>query len=340
MGFDKFLSAFKDGTKVFNIADFPEHSGYLVNNNVTDINISYQINGIKPVLDLLNKGAPAIPDVIFTNFRSKKNQYPVAKQMLPKEPKPSLFSRLKGSYTVTMETLPMGVNASAQIKPETSILWMKCKNDIIRFANNNYPESVTFDWEPSNCGKVLIIIHFPEITLTKEYDSFFEFVKDFKYDSKTFLCDDFPEQKEALLKKEISSITLSYNFKGDLPALEETSNNKTIKRVDNIKIDKKSLESGALSNILIDKQNMNHYTIHLMMGPDRDKLIDFIKENQLTNKSAIYKSHINGGTKFNVIYGSFESFKTAQNAMALLPDSVKKNSPWIRRFASINKEME
>ncbi|MCK5096475.1 MAG: hypothetical protein KAR45_00135, partial [Desulfobacteraceae bacterium] len=76
LGFAKFLSEFKDGTKVFNIADFPEHSGYLINNSVTDINISYQINGIKPVLELLNRGAPAIPDVIFTDFKSKTDQYP------------------------------------------------------------------------------------------------------------------------------------------------------------------------------------------------------------------------------------------------------------------------
>ncbi|MCK5312053.1 MAG: hypothetical protein KAJ62_08085, partial [Desulfobacteraceae bacterium] len=340
LGFANFLMDFKDGTKIFNIADFPEQSGYLINNNVTDINISYQINGIKPVLDFLTRGAPSIPDVIFTNLDSRKSKYPVAKQMLPDDSGPKPFDLLKDSYNITMEALPMGVNESAQIKPETSILWMKCKDTVIRFANNNYPESVTFDWEPQNCGKVLIIIHFPEITLTKEYESFFEFVKDFKYDSKTFLCDEFPEQKEALLKKEISSITLSYNFKGDLPALEEKRNTKKIKRVDNLNADQKSSGSNALSNILIDKQNMNHYTIHLMMGPDRDKLIDFIKQHKLTNKCAIYKSHINGGLKFNVICGSFESFKAAQNTMALLPDSVKKNSPWIRRFASINKEME
>ena len=73
-----FLMDFKDGTKVFNIADFPEQSGYLINNNVTDINISYQINGIKPVLDFLTRGAPLIPDVIFTNIGSRKSKYPVA----------------------------------------------------------------------------------------------------------------------------------------------------------------------------------------------------------------------------------------------------------------------
>ena len=335
LGFANFLSDFKDGTKVFTAADFPEQSGYLLNNGVTDINISYQINGIKPVLEFLNRGAPKIPDVIFTNLRSKKPEFPIGKQ---KKPDKTRAYNLKQSYSITIEALPMGVNKSAQIKPETSILWMKCKDNIIRFANNNYPESVTFDWEPLNCGKVLVIIHFPKITLVKEYKDFFALLRDFKYDSKTFLCDDFPAQKQALLKKGVSSITLSYNFKGDLPVIGEKNNGFT--RVDNIKINKKAHESDALSNILIDKQNVNHYTIHIMMGPDRGKIIDFIKENKLTNKTAIYKSKINGATKFNVIYGTFESFAKAKKAMALLPGPVKKNAPWIRRFASIIKEME
>ena len=336
LGFANFLLDFKDGTRVFNIADFPEQSGYLINNNVTDINISYQINGIKPVLDFLTRGAPKIPDIIFTNFQSKKAQYPVDRKMLPEEDSLTLMDQLKDSYNITIEALPMEVNKSAKIKPETSILWMKCKENVIRFANNNYPESVTFDWEPANCGKLLIIIHFPNITLAKEYDNFFEFVKDFKYDSKTFSCEEFPEQKEALLKQEISSITLSYNFKGDLPSIGKKNKRAKFKRVDNIN----NTKNPAGSNILIDKQNANHYTIHIMMGPDRDKIIEFIKANQLTNKSAIYRSNINGSAKYNVIYGSFESFKEAQDAMALLPGPVIKNSPWIRRFASINKEME
>jgi type VI secretion system protein ImpL len=335
LGFANFLMDFKDGTKVFSIADFPEQSGYLIKNNVTDINISYQINGIKPVLDFLTRGAPLIPDVIFTNFQSQKDKYPVAKEMLPEEYSVKPSDLLKDSYNITIETLPMGVSKTAKIKPETSILWMKCKDNVIRFTNNNYPDSVTFDWEPLNCGKVTLIIHFPNITLVKEYQSFFEFVEDFKYDSRTFTSDEFPEQKEALLKQDISSVTLSYIFKGDLPALGIQKKKSKVKRVDNAK-NKKSLNS----NILIDKQNLNHYTIHILMGPDREKIIEFIKENNMVDKCAIYKSKVNGNTKFNVIYGSFETFKQAQNEMVLLPGPVSKNSPWVRRFASINKEME
>ncbi|MCP3901447.1 MAG: hypothetical protein GY707_17210 [Desulfobacteraceae bacterium] len=333
LGFAKFLLDFEDGTKFFNVADFPEHSGYLINNNVTDIKISYQINGIQPVLEFLNRGAPVVPDVIFTTLKGKKGKYPVAKQELPLTKKQK--SILKNSYKLTMETLPMGVNKSAQIMPETSILWMKCKDKVMRFANNNYPESVTFDWEPVNCGKVLIIIHFPEITLVKEYISFFEFIKDFKYDSRTFSCDEFPEQKEALLKKGVSSITLSYNFKGDLPVAPGVK----IKKA-KIKPVSKKKKKDIGSNILIDKQDVNNYTIHILQGPDRDKIIGFIKENQLVEKCAVYSSIVKGDKKFNIIYGSYKSFKEAEKAMKSLPVSVSKHSPWIRRFASIIKEMK
>jgi len=333
LGFAHFLFDFKDGTKVFNVADFPEHSGYLINNSVTDINISYKITGIQPVLEFLNRGAPIVPNVIFTNIGNKKAKYPISRQKQPQALPEKKRTKFKKSYAVTLETLPMGVNKSAQVKPETSILWMKCKGKIMRFTNNNYPESISFDWEPAHCGKVVIITHFPDITLVKEYKNFFDFAKDFNYSSKTFTSDDFPAQKEILLKKGISSITLSYVFKGDLPGFR--------KKALGIKKNNNNLKQHSFSsNILIDKQNINHYTIHILLGPDRDKIIDFIKQNNLTDKCAVYSSIINGRKNYNVIYGSFKTFKEAEKVMNSLPPRVAKHSPWIRRFASIIKEMK
>ncbi|MCF6247526.1 MAG: hypothetical protein L3J69_09220 [Desulfobacula sp.] len=364
LGFAQFLSEFEDGTKIFNVTDFPEHKGYLVNNNVTDITVSYKIKGIEPVLEFLDRRPPMIPDVIFRNYKSQRSKYPIAKKEMVKElskiqkPGPPAI-QFKDRYTISMETLPMEVNASAQVKPIAGIMWMKCKENVIRFENNNYPESITFDWEPEICEKLVIIIQFPQITLLKEYKSFYDFVKDFKYQSKTFFNDEFPEQKQALLKKGVSSVTLSYIFKGDLPLLDQA----------NVKEPEKKSKAGSdtnpeatnmqktgsvllnpLLNPLIDnvihgkdwisKQNPNHYTLHMILGPDKDKIIEFAFINKLLGNSAIYQSSLNGNKKYNLILGSFDTFKKAQETLNTLSDSASRYSPWIRKFVFINKEIK
>ncbi|WP_299983413.1 type VI secretion protein IcmF/TssM N-terminal domain-containing protein [Desulfobacula sp.] len=367
LGFAQFLSEFKDGTKVFNVADFPEYRGYLINNNVTDITVSYDINGIKPVLDFLDRRPPVIPDVIFRNYKSKGSKFPLVKKETkavepPKVKGPiSPAIQFKDRYTIAMETLPMGVNESAQLKPVAGIMWMKCNEKVIRFENNNYPESITFDWEPENCGKVLIIIQFPEISLLKEYQNFYEFVKDFKYQSRTFFNDEFPEQKEALLKKGISSVTLSYVFKGELPLLEEMraekvkepqkKTKKEIKEETWIKPEgNKSeetipeLSNSSSDNVIhsidwISKQDTGHYTIHIMLGPDKEEIIGFALINGLLGNTAIYQSSLNGQNRYNLILGSFNTFQNAQKALVALSDSASRYSPWIRKFVSINKEI-
>jgi len=367
LGFAQFLSEFQDGVKVFNVTDFPEHKGYLTNNNVTDISVAYDIKGIEAILEFLDRRPPSIPDNIFRNYKSKKGKFPLvkkdtktaAKLKVEKVKPPEI--KFKDKYSIAMDTLPMGVNDSAKIKPIAGIMWMKCNENVVRLENNNYPESITFDWEPADCGKVLIIIQFPEINLIKEYPDFYQFVKDFKYQSKTFLIDEFPEQKKALMKKEIDSVTLSYVFKGDLPQIDELHVNpiKKIGKPDK-KVDKKAdgkpqvkemrepipkLPNPESGNVIqtfewISKQNDDHFTIHIMLGPDKDKIIEFALLNGLLGDSAIYKSSLNGQTRYNLILGAFETFQSAKKKLTALSDSASKYSPWIRKFASINKEIK
>lgn len=376
LGFARFLKDFQDGTRVFNVTDFPEHKGYLSNNNVTDITVSYSINGITPVLEFLERRPPQIPDVIFKNFKAGKKKFPKPKSEFktpPKEEKPApIENRFKDRYTIAMETVPMGVNDSAQIKPIAGIMWMKCNEEVIRFENNNYPESISFEWVPATCGEVVIIIQFPEITCIKEYPNFYEFVKDFNYDSRTFNADEFPEQKDALLKKGISTVTLSYIFKGDLPKLDEKKTDKksipgkqvpqpkaadkseTVKQTGSD--DKKTKPAPEVqkpgdtgeptgpvtihSEKWIRDKDPQWYTIHVMLGPDRDKIVAFAMANKMTKNTAVYKSSLNGRERYNLIYGIYDSYGDAKQELDTFSARAAKHSPWIRKFASINKEIK
>ena len=244
LGFAKFLSDFRDGRKIFNVADFPDHIGYLTNKGVSDIIVSYKINDIEPVLKFWDKNTPEIPNIIFNNFKQKKGQFPIAGSKFSSSSKnrtrsPQLedLIKLKKKFKVTMETIPMGINKSADIKPVASVFWMNCNGRIVRFENNNYPDSINFEWDPLKCGKVILLIQLPKITLVKKYQSFLQFLKDFNYNSHTFTCDDFPEQKEKLLQHNVSFIKLTYVFKGELPFFKvNTGNNNSILSKSNAKL--------------------------------------------------------------------------------------------------------
>ncbi|WP_080798585.1 type VI secretion protein IcmF/TssM N-terminal domain-containing protein [Desulfamplus magnetovallimortis] len=237
LGFAGFLQDFKDGRKIFNVSDFPEQMSYLTSNAVSDIFVAYDIKGIEPVLRFLKRTPPAIPETIFKEIKKRSGKYPpvavvpqeshaikpkVNQTSEPSDPLQEMVDKKK-KFNIFLETLPMEVNETAEIKPVSTIFWMNCNNNIVRVENNNYPVTAEFEWDPATCGKLILLIHFPEITLFKEYDHFLEFLQEFNYHSRTFTSDDFPDQKEALLKNSVSSITITYNFSGDLPLREAQS---------------------------------------------------------------------------------------------------------------------
>lgn len=426
MGFAEFLSDFRDGRKIFNVSDFPDKIGYLTNNGVSDIIVSYQINGIEPVLKFWNKNTPAMPGIIFKTIKQKTGQYPVPQnKFMFSEKKKKISPRLEKliklnkKFKITMQTIPMGINKSADIKPLASIFWMNCSGKIIRFENDNYPDSVNFKWDPLACGKVVLVIRFPKITLFKKYQNFLEFVEDFHYHSRTFTCDDFPMQKEKLLQNNISFIKLTYLFKGDIPFFKVSTkghkffkvstkkheadldlqpsgfvHKQNIKKSSDFKFShvndtknhvlnnhsakKKSAEnnqslpaeanpeSTSLDQVLqkdignkswksnesvvqnkslikskawILEQNPAYYAIQIMMGRNKKKIIGFARGNKLQNNVAIYRSYIKNKEMYNLIYGCYESYNMAKKALTGLPDNALKYSPFIRRFASVIKEI-
>ncbi len=475
MGFAEFLYDFRDGRKIFNVSDFPDHVGYLTNKGVTDIIVSYKINGIEPVLKFWNRNPIEIPSIIFNDFQQKSGLFPIPESKLkPPVKKLSQIEELirqKRKFKITMESIPMGINKGADIKPLASIFWMNCNGRIIRLENNNYPDSVSFEWDPLRCGKVLLLIQLPKITLLKKYQNFLQFLKDFHYNSRTFTCNDFPKQKEKLLQHNISYIKLTYVFKGKLPffkvntvsygkfkpvgsglksvntllspdisdkkgkiiksggtcsgrqgvisgkssakqsaknksdnaagfkknlnkanKLSKSSNLNEVKKLNHSgetgkpgksgksidkpdkskippkpgglnkfgglhrfgQIDKTNCQeklhgSGSIgkngNETLINtkhwilKQNPRYYTIQIMMGHNQREIIGFAKHNRLISSSAIYKSYIKNQVMYNLIYGCHESYNQAEKALTGLSDSAAKYSPFIRRFASIRKEI-
>lgn len=53
-GFGKFLLDFQDGRRIFTVDDFPNQKAQLINNGVRYIDVSYEINGQRPVIQMLS----------------------------------------------------------------------------------------------------------------------------------------------------------------------------------------------------------------------------------------------------------------------------------------------
>lgn len=53
-GFGKFLLDFQDGRRIFTVDDFPNQKAQLINNGVRYIDVSYEINGQRPVIQMLD----------------------------------------------------------------------------------------------------------------------------------------------------------------------------------------------------------------------------------------------------------------------------------------------
>ena len=126
------------------------------------------------------------------------------------------------SYTVTIETLPVEVNAAATVKPYGSTVSLQCAETRTVLENLNYPREQTFQWSPEACGDVTLGVMFPDFTATKTYGGkmgFAEFLKEFSTGSRTFSSDDFPKYKDTLDRMGVTSIRVSWKIKGARPVV-------------------------------------------------------------------------------------------------------------------------
>lgn len=123
----------------------------------------------------------------------------------------------KPEYEVNLEALPMTVNEGALLAPFACTIMVSCAKEKQYLENYNYPTSRTFKWSPDSCGRTMLTIMFPEITMYREYNdtlAFARFLREFQDGKKTFTPDDFPEVREIMLQRNITEITISYNITG------------------------------------------------------------------------------------------------------------------------------
>jgi len=80
------------------------------------------------------------------------------------------------------------------------------------------------------------------------------------------------------------------------------------------------------------EQPAESYTLQIGSSVDEQGIVDFIRENRLTDQAAYIQVVVNGVTRYSALYGSYASFSAAERAIAELPEKLRKAKPWVRNF--------
>lgn len=88
------------------------------------------------------------------------------------------------------------------------------------------------------------------------------------------------------------------------------------------------------------QQRPNTYTLQLVSLPSEPEALAFLKQHELASKAAYIKVVIEGATRYNVIYGVFNTYDQARQALKTLPQDLQKEKPWVRNFGLLQKMLK
>jgi septal ring-binding cell division protein DamX len=91
----------------------------------------------------------------------------------------------------------------------------------------------------------------------------------------------------------------------------------------------------------LKEQPVNHYTIQLARRKDSSWILKLAASHSLPQPLIQFQSTDKKGQVWhNLIYGSFTSFQAAEQTRRQLPDTLRKWSPWLRRFGEVHQDLK
>lgn len=115
-------------------------------------------------------------------------------------------------------------------------------------------------------------------------------------------------------------------------------NNSSHNSVDSRPTSSNKVESKANNNLTkIDKIKSNQFSIQLSASTSLEGLKKLVKKHNITNYQ-IYETKRNNAKWFILVNGTYDSAAEAKKAINSLPDALKKDKPWVKSGATINKE--
>lgn len=86
-------------------------------------------------------------------------------------------------------------------------------------------------------------------------------------------------------------------------------------------------------------QEAQRYTLQLIGSSDRDAVIRYIHDRNISPDAAYYTTAREGRPWYVVVYGNYPDRAAAQAALLNLPPNVHVTSPWIRQFGDIKSHL-
>ncbi len=87
------------------------------------------------------------------------------------------------------------------------------------------------------------------------------------------------------------------------------------------------------------RQSPEYFTLQLMRSPDIAKLLKIVEQYGLPNQAIIYETQRRNGKIYTLLYGLFNSEKTAMDVGSRLPNDILNSQPQIRPLNNIQSEI-
>ncbi len=87
------------------------------------------------------------------------------------------------------------------------------------------------------------------------------------------------------------------------------------------------------------RQNPGHYTLQLLAGTEKKSIEEFLRRHGPADGAVYFRTKRGGKDWYALVYNSYRSKGDALAALERLPSAWRKHRPWMRSFASIQKEL-
>lgn len=89
----------------------------------------------------------------------------------------------------------------------------------------------------------------------------------------------------------------------------------------------------------VKTQKPNYYTLQLASSTNEKLIEKYYLENNLQGRAGYYKNRRQGEDWYALVYGAYPSVSDANDAVASLPENLRKWSPWVRKIKVIQRLM-
>ncbi len=100
-----------------------------------------------------------------------------------------------------------------------------------------------------------------------------------------------------------------------------------------------SLPKGMQDIDWLLRQNPRHYTLQLLAGTEKRSIEEFLRRHGPADGAVYFRTQRGGKDWYALVYNSYRSKTEALAALERLPSAWRKHRPWMRSFASIQKEL-